>query len=113
VSGDKIGLIGFGPTTYYLLKISKYLGMEVYVSTRSKKRKEIASENGADYTGNILVEDFPVKMDHMISAPPVGETIEKALKNLKPGCNLVLLQIASTPITINDYIHSTSGREIY
>jgi len=112
IPGDKIGLIGFGPTAYYLLKISKYLGMEVYVSTRSKKHKEIASENGADYIGNILVEDFPVKMDHIISAPPVGEVIEKALKNLRPGGNLVLLQIASTPITIKDYTFNLWGRNI-
>jgi len=110
--GDRLGLIGFGPTAYYLLKIGNYIGLDVYVSTRSKHHKEVAWENGAKWVGNIFEGDMPVKMDHIISAPPVGEVIEKALKNLKPGGNLILLQIASTPIKINNYTLNLWGRNI-
>jgi len=101
--GDNIGVIGFGPTAYYLLKIANYSGIDVYVSTRSKHHMEVAYENGAKWVGNILKEDFPKKLDAIISFPPVGEIVEKALRNLKHGGVLVLAQIASTPITIKDY----------
>ena len=101
--GDKLGIIGFGPTAYYLLKIADYVGMDVYVSTRSKYHKELAYEYGAKWVGNILKEDFPIEMDHIVSFPPVGEIVERALKNLKPGGDLILAQIASTPIAIRNY----------
>ena len=101
--GDRIGIIGFGPTAYYLLKTANFLGVDVYISTRSKHHREIATEYGAKWVGNILEEDFPVKMNHIISFPPVGNIVEKALENLKPSGNLVLAQVASTPIVINNY----------
>jgi len=101
--GDSIGLIGFGPTAYYLLKIGNYLGLDVYVSTRSKHHREMAYEYGAKWVGNIIEEDFPTKLDAIVSFPPVGSIIERALNNLKSGGTLVLAQIASTPITINNY----------
>ena len=101
--GDRIGIIGFGPTAYYLLKTANFFGVDVYISTRSKHHREIATEYGAKWVGNILEEDFPVKMNHIISFPPVGNIVEKALENLKPGGNLVLAQVASTPIVINNY----------
>ena len=101
--GDRIGIIGFGPTAYYLLKTANFLGVDVYVSTRSKHHREIAVEYGAKWVGNIVEEDFPIKLDHIISFPPVGNIVEKALENLKPSGNLVLAQVASTPITINNY----------
>ena len=63
----------------------------------------MAYEYGAKWVGNILEEGFPMRLDHIVSFPPVGEIIERALKNLKPGGTLVLAQIASTPITINNY----------
>lgn len=101
--GDKMGIIGFGPTAYYLLKIASSVGVDVYVSTRSKHHQELAYEYGARWVGNILEEDFPEKLDHIVSFPPVGEVVERALKNLKPGGDLILAQIASTPIVINNY----------
>jgi len=47
VPGDKVGLFGFGPTAYYVLKAANYLGIKIYVSTRSSINKEEARKNGA------------------------------------------------------------------
>lgn len=101
--GDKMGIVGFGPTAYYLVKIAEGLGIDVYVSTRSKKHREIAEMIGATWVGNILQEGPPSPLDSIIWFPPVGEALEKALKALAPAGILVLAQIASTPITIMDY----------
>ena len=103
--GGKLGIIGFGPTAYYLIRIANFYGIDVYVSTRSKHHVEMAYANGAKWVGNILKEDFPEKLDSIVSFPPIGEVVERALKNLKPNGTLVLAQVASTPIVINNYAH--------
>lgn len=49
-----------------------------------------------------MERDFPTQLDHIISFPPVGEVVEKALKISERG-NLILAQISFTPILINKY----------
>lgn len=101
--GDRLGIIGFGPTAYYLTKIANGLGIDVYVSTRAKRHRELAGQIGAVWIGNLLKDEPPVKLDYIVSFPPIGEVAERSLKALKPGGTLVLAQIASTPITIKEY----------
>ena len=101
--GDRLGIIGFGPTAYYLTKIANGLGIEVYVSTRAKRHRELAEQLGAAWIGNLLEEAPPRKLDCIVSFPPIGEAVERALEALNPGGTLVLAQVASTPITIGRY----------
>ncbi len=111
--GDKLGIIGYGPTAHYIMKICEELSIDVYVSTRSESHKEMAWKDGAIWVGNVLEEDFPTQLDAVISFPPIGHHTKKVLKNIKPGGTLVFSQIASyTDLVIDDFTNQLWGRRI-
>ena len=111
--GGRLGIIGYGPTAHYLMRICRALSIDVYVSTRSQHHKDMAEKEGAVWIGNILEEDFPVELDAVISFPPIGHHVGKVLKFIKPGGTLVLSQIESyTNIEIGSYWRTMWGRRI-
>ncbi len=110
--GERLGMLGFGPTAYYILRVAKSMGIEVYISTRSEKHKKIAKKYGADWVGNLAYEDFPHKVDAFIFFPTAGKLVERALENTVPAGTLVLGAVAMTPITINNYTANLWGRTI-
>ena len=111
--GDKLGIIGYGPTAHYIMRICNYLSIDVYVSTRSPHHQEMASRDGAVWIGNILEEDFPTMLDAVISFPPIGHHTKKVLKSIRPGGTLVFSQIDTyTNIEIDSYSRVLWGRRI-
>jgi propanol-preferring alcohol dehydrogenase len=111
-SGSKLGLVGFGPTAYYVLHVARSMSIDVYVSTRSREHQEIAWANGAKWVGNIANEEMPDKMDAIIFFPPAGKLVEKALENLDISGTLVLAAVSMTPIEIKDYTKNLWGKKI-
>ncbi len=111
-SGERLGMLGFGPTAYYLLRIAKSMGIEVYISTRSEAHKKIAREYGADWIGNLAVDDFPHKVDAFIFFPTAGNLVERALENTVPAATLVLGAVSMSTITIKNYTANLWGRKI-
>jgi propanol-preferring alcohol dehydrogenase len=61
--GDRIGLYGFGPTGFYVLKVARHLGHEVYVSSRSEGNLERARRHGAAWAHNTTERGMPVELD--------------------------------------------------
>lgn len=110
--GDKLGLYGFGPTAYYALKVAQYLGVEAYVSTRSKRNIESARSEGARWAANAAEEDIPCKLDAAILFPPVGNMVEQILAQLKRGGVLVMAPVSASPIRIKNYTENLWGRDI-
>ena len=111
--GDKLGIIGYGPTAHYIMRICEALSIEVYVSTRSPHHQEMAWRDGAVWVGNVLEEDFPTQLDAVISFPPIGHHTKKVLGFIKPGGTLVFSQIeAYTDIHIDSYSEVLWGRRI-
>jgi propanol-preferring alcohol dehydrogenase len=110
--GGVLGLFGFGPTAYYVLKSANYLGIEVYVSTRSPKNKDEARNNGAAWVGDITKEKFPADLDSAILFPPSGPLVEPALTQIKIGGILVLAPVSMSPIEINNYSRNLWGKDI-
>ncbi|NPA75180.1 MAG: alcohol dehydrogenase catalytic domain-containing protein [Euryarchaeota archaeon] len=110
--GEKLGMLGFGPTAYYILKVAKSMDIEVYISTRSEEHKRIAKEHGADWVGNLAHEDFPHKVDAFIFFPTAGALVERALQNTVPAGTLVLGAVTMSPITISNYTANLWGRKI-
>jgi len=109
--GDNLGIIGFGPTAYYITRIAKNMGINVFVSTRGKEHKRLA-EKYAKWVGNIMEENMPEKMDSIIFFPPAGSIVEKALENLERDGILVLSAVAMSKIEIKKYSESLWGRSI-
>ena len=46
-----IGLYGFGPTAYYVLRVARHFGHDVYVSSRSEQNLRRARQSGATWAG--------------------------------------------------------------
>jgi len=110
--GERLGMLGFGPTAYYILRVAKSMGIEVYISTRSEEHKRIALEYGADWVGNLARENFPRKVDAFIFFPTAGNLVERALENTVPAGTLVLGAVTMSPITIQNYTANLWGRKI-
>ncbi|MGD8869323.1 MAG: alcohol dehydrogenase catalytic domain-containing protein [Gemmatimonadales bacterium] len=110
--GDRVGLYGFGPTAYYVLKVADHLGIEVYVSSRSELNLERARRHGAVWVGNAAEDPLPVELDAAIVFPPAGQLVELALQRVKPGGVLVLAPVAMSTIEIGQYSANLWGRDI-
>jgi propanol-preferring alcohol dehydrogenase len=110
--GDRLGLYGFGPTAYYALKVAQYLGIEVYVSTRSRKNIESARREGARWAANAAQEEMPCKLDAAILFPPAGSLVEPILAQLEKGGVLVTAPVSASPIQIENYSENLWGRDI-
>ena len=110
--GDKLGLYGFGPTAYYVLKVAQSLGVEVYVSTRSRHNIESARREGARWAANAATEEMPCKLDAAILFPPAGNLVEPILSQLEKGGTLVMAPVSASPIRIENYSENLWGRNI-
>ncbi len=110
--GDRLGLYGFGPTAYYVLKVAQALGIEVYVSTRSRKNIEAARGEGARWAANAAKEQMPSKLDAAILFPPAGNLVEPVLSQLERGGILVMAPVSASTITIVDYSANLWGCDI-
>jgi propanol-preferring alcohol dehydrogenase len=110
--GDRLGLYGFGPTAYCVLKVAQALDVEVYVSTRSPKNIEAATQEGARWAANAAKEEMPYKLDAAILFPPAGNLVEPALAQLERGGILVMAPVSASPITIENYSRNLWGRDI-
>jgi propanol-preferring alcohol dehydrogenase len=111
-AGDRVGLYGFGPTAYYVLKVADHLGIGVYVSSRSERNLERARRHSAVWVGNAAENPLPVTLDAAIVFPPAGGLVEIALRRLKPGGVLVLAPVAMSTIEIGEYSAHLWGRDI-
>ena len=110
--GDKLGLYGFGPTAYYVLKVAQNLGIEVYVSTRSQENIESARREGAKWVANAAEQNMPCRLDAAILFPPAGNLVEPILAQLKKGGILVMAPVSASPIRIENYSESLWGCDI-
>lgn len=110
--GDTLGLYGFGPTAYYVLKVAQAVGIETYVSTRSSKNIENARKEGAIWAADASKHRMPSKLDAAIIFPPAGNLVEPALSQLDKGGTLVLAPVSASPITIEDYSQNLWGHSI-
>ncbi len=110
--GDKLGLYGFGPTAYYVLKVATFLGIDVFVSTRSTHHIEEAKKNGALWAADASKKGIPYTLDSAIVFPPAGSLIEPSLSGIKIGGTLVLAPVSMSAIEINHYSKNVWGRNI-
>jgi propanol-preferring alcohol dehydrogenase len=110
--GDKLGLYGFGPTAYFVLKVAQSMGIETYVSTRSPKNIESARREGANWAADASKERIPCKLDSAVIFPPAGNLVEPVLSQLERGGTLVMAPVSASPIKIENYSENLWGRDI-
>ena len=100
--GQRLGLYGFGASAHIAIQVAIHLGCELYVFTRGAKRRELAAELGATWTGQVP-EDPGTKLDASIIFAPAGELVPPALESLGRGGTLVLAGIHMSPVPSLDY----------
>ena len=110
--GDAIGLYGFGPTAYYVLRVAERLGHPVFVSSRSESNLRRARDYGAVWAGNAAEEKIPEMLDAAIVFPPAGPLVELALQRVRIGGVVVLAPVAMSTIEIRDYSTHLWGRDL-
>jgi propanol-preferring alcohol dehydrogenase len=110
--GDKLGLYGFGPTAYFVLKVAQSMGIETYVSTRSPKNIESARREGANWAADVSKERIPCKLDSAVIFPPAGNLVEPVLSQLERGGTLVMAPVSASPIKIENYSENLWGCDI-
>lgn len=110
--GEKLGLIGFGPTAHCVLKVTQSQGIESYVSTRSNSNIHRAIQEGATWVGDTAEIPFPCKLDAAIIFPPAGNLVEPVLSNVMEGGTVVLAPVSSSRIVIEDYSNHFWGRSL-
>lgn len=92
-----LGLYGFGNSAHVTIQVARYLGIRVFVFSRTKENLELAGKLGAQWTGT--AEDEPPERIHSgIIFAPAGPLVPKALGHLKPGGTLALAGITMTDI---------------
>ncbi len=95
--GDVLGLYGFGNSAHVTIQVARFLGIRVFVFSRTKANLELAGSLGAEWAGSAQ-EVPPERLDAGIIFAPSGSIVPKALGHLKPGGTLALAGITMTDI---------------
>jgi len=97
--GQSLGLTGFGASGHLVLLMAgyKYPNSRVFVFARSEKEQEFARDLGAAWAGD-TEDTAPEKLDAIIDTTPVWKPVVEALRNLKPGGQLVINAIRKEEI---------------
>jgi len=82
--GERIGLFGFGASAHLAIAVLQAWNCEVYVSTRGKSHRELASSLGATWVGS-ETEKPPVELDRAVTFAPSGDVVIAALSSLRKG----------------------------
>ena len=101
--GARLGIYGFGAAGHVAIQVARFLGAEVFVSTRDKTRHQaLAAELGAAWVGG-AEELPPVKLHAAIIFAPAGPLVPRALRALEKGGTLVLGGIHMSDIPSMSY----------
>ena len=95
--GSRLGLFGFGASAHLVLQIARAEGCDVYVFTRGERHRDLASEMGATWAGD-LGSDPGVLLDAAAIFAPAGEVVPAALARVERGGTVAVNAIHMTPI---------------
>ena len=82
--GERVGLFGFGASAHLAIAVLREWRCDVYVSTRGKSHRDLATSLGAIWVGT-ETEKPPVELDRAITFAPSGEVVIAALASLRKG----------------------------
>jgi propanol-preferring alcohol dehydrogenase len=101
-AGGRLGLFGFGASALLTLQAARFLGIDVYVVTRSEAERGRARETGATWAGG-YDEPIPTALDGAITFAPVGSVVIAALRAIGPGGTVAVNAIHLDGIPAFDY----------
>jgi propanol-preferring alcohol dehydrogenase len=96
-SGQILGLYGFGNSAHVTIQVARYIGIRVFVFSRTPANRKLAEKLGAEWTGT--AEEEPPELMHAgIIFAPAGLLVPMALGHLRKGGTIALAGITMTPI---------------
>ncbi len=100
--GQILGLYGFGNSAHVTIQVARYLGIRVFVFSRTPANRALAEKLGAEWTG-IADESPPSQIHAGIIFAPAGPLVPASLKHLRPGGAIALAGITMTDIPAFPY----------
>lgn len=104
MSGQKLGLFGFGASALIALQIALHWKCRVFVCTRSVTEQARAIELGAEWAGS-YDDKIPELLDAAVTFAPVGSVVVAALKSLDRGGTVAINAIHLDRIPEFSYDH--------
>lgn len=101
-AGGRLGIYGFGSSAHITAQIAAARGVEVYVLTRGERRRRLAEELGATFTGT-PADPPPERLDSAIVFAPAGELVPTALEATAPGGTVAVAGIHLSEVPSLDY----------
>jgi propanol-preferring alcohol dehydrogenase len=95
--GERLGLVGFGASAHLAIQVAIHWGCEVFVFTRSKGHRKLATELGAVWVGG-AEDDAQAQLDRAILFAPSGLLVPIMLEKIRPGGTLAINAIHLSPI---------------
>jgi len=115
--GDKLIIIGGGPIGMTFIQLAKLMGAKVTSSEPLWKRRQLASDLGADETidptTTDLVNRFNNSIDRVIVATANVPVTEQAFKLVRPGGSLLLFSGYLYGSTMNLMLNDIHYRELH
>ncbi len=103
VSGQRLGLYGFGASAHLVLKLAKSEGLKVFVVSRGERHRGWAVDAGADWVGEDARSLPPEPLDGAILFAPAGELVPGIMASLDRGGILLTAGIHVTDIPSLNY----------
>jgi len=100
--GQRLGLYGFGGSAHVAIQVARHWGCQVYVFSRAREHRALATSLGAVWTG-MAQDELPQPLHSAIIFAPAGELVPEALRNLRPGGTLALAGVTMSTIPGMDY----------
>ena len=98
----RLALYGFGSSAHVVIQLARHRGQQVYVATRGDGHRALASELGAEWTGDAY-DLPPVPVDSAIIFAPVGAMVPVALRAVGSGGTVVSAGIHMSAIPEMSY----------
>jgi len=108
--GETLGLFGFGASAHIVVQTARYLGIEVFVFSRSKEHQELAKKLGASWAGT-ADQHPPRPLDRAIVFAPAGKVALDALRHLLKGGTVAINAVYMDNIPEIDYNRLLSGEK--
>jgi alcohol dehydrogenase, propanol-preferring len=100
--GGRLGIYGFGASAHITAQIALAEGAELYVFSRGRRGRGLATEMGATYVGG-SADPTPIPLDAAVVFAPAGEVVPVALESVGPGGTVAIAGIHLTEVPALTY----------